>query len=131
MRKIKFRAWSKLAKRMYLPEKGCDLLIRIDGKVFVDIDIKENIGISEVIATTELMQFIGLKDKNGKEVYEGDIIEFENQGKYVIIYREDSAMFYVRPTTNGEQIPIWLEYSKQNCPYVVSGNIYENPELLK
>ena len=77
------------------------------------------------------MQYTGLKDKNGVEVYEGDIIEFKDFGKYTIIYREDSAMYYVNPTTNGEQIPVWLESGNHDCGYEVIGNIHENPELME
>lgn len=129
MREIRFRAWLPEEKEMQMVH---DIHFNEDGSFWRIRFYSE--GHNYVIQGAnkyELMQFTGLKDKNGKEVYEDDIIEFENQGKYVIIYREDSAMFYVRPTTNGEQIPIWLEYSNQNCPYEVIGNIYENPELME
>lgn len=78
----------------------------------------------------ELMQYTGLKDKNGKEIYEGDIVKvFTNKewriGK--IIYEHSG--FTIDVTNNKE-----LEYGRtsilENLTEVI-GNIYDNPELLK
>lgn len=134
MREIKFRVWSKESKKMYLPKKGCDFLVRIDGEYFVDEDILENVGLIPVEKDDYvLMQYTGLKDKNGKEIYEGDILlgrfildkvenhiflsltEDEKETQSIVFAVDD--IFY--PYTN--QIPEDLE---------VIGNIYENPGLL-
>ena len=65
----------------------------------------------------EIMQYTGLKDKNGKEIYEGDILEV--YGGECINYLVESlySIFYDRINTE-------LEYE-------IIGNIHENPELLK
>jgi len=67
-------------------------------------------------------QYTGIKDKNGKEIYEGDIISrcgYKNFHKLV----EDIRDFY--SNVNDYEFPINLE------EYEIIGNIYENPELLK
>ncbi len=65
-RKIKFRAWDKENKEMF------DL--DIGGVDFQNFNLNEYI--KELQEDTILMQFIGLKDKNGKEIYEGDIVRY-------------------------------------------------------
>jgi len=66
MREIKFRAWDKRDKIW------CDwehnIMLGLDGEVFRN-------GIEDKAPEVELMQFTGLQDKNGKDIYEGDIIE--------------------------------------------------------
>lgn len=79
-------------------------------------------------------EFTGLRDKNGKEIYEGDIA-FDDGGKVegirymgVIVFGEwnGSAMFYLNTSIFGTPERLMLTKHTQ-----VLGNIYENPELLK
>lgn len=89
----------------------------------------------------ELMQYTGLKDKNGKEIYEGDIIRklVWNEQKYMetnngqcysyakIAYIEELAGFYI---VNTEEKVCW-ELGEDKYGIEVCGNIYDNPDLLK
>ena len=106
MREIKFRAW--------------------EGGKMVAFDFF----IADIFALSEnVMQFTGLLDKNGKEIYEGDIVEYEN-----------SNAGYGRPRNeeiSRDEIPIieshaeFAEYRGWWSSGEVIGNIYENPELVK
>lgn len=148
MRDIKFRVWSKESKKMYLPKKGCDFLVRIDGEYFVDEDIVENVGLIPVKKDDYvLMQYTGLKDKNRKEIYEGDIVNLGGDGSIldkegnwwgasgpagysspvqVVMWDEEQTGF--DPFANYDcDCGVYMEASK--CEVV--GNIYENPNLLK
>lgn len=69
-----------------------------------------------------LMQFTGLRDKNGKEIYEGDIVELDVPMKFEVIYTR--CYFAIKINENQSMILTGLESSSQ-----VIGNIYENPEL--
>lgn len=108
MREIKFRAWDKEFKRF--SEKALNHTI-------ADINFHTDY---------EWMQYTGLKDKNGKEIFEGDILAINNT-RYVVGYRVYSG---------GWQLEIKNEYCAEmvqgNCELLeIIGNIYENPELLE
>ena len=105
MRELKFRVWWK---------GGSESTIYTEYDLFDDTwTDKEYIAIE---------QYTGLKDKNGKEIYDGDIIDFFGE-KYPVIYRAGG---------------FWVEYSKAQKDHLflyavdseVIGNIHENPELL-
>ena len=75
-------------------------------------------------------QFTGLKDKNGTEIYEGDVIQWDRDNrKYIVIFR--SGMFYASVEGLNEEsihggFPLWCLCEKeQNCEII--GNIYESP----
>jgi uncharacterized phage protein (TIGR01671 family) len=126
MREIKFRAWDTSLGSMFYQE-GCTLREIIEASnECVDewwFDEKEDI----------LMQYTGLHDKNGKEIYEGDIVKWKVVRTYgamntrcteigSVEYR-DAAFFAVG---NGILWDLIIISEKE-----VIGNIHENPELLE
>lgn len=81
-----------------------------------------------------LMQCTGLKDKNGKLIYEGDIIkipdDYETYGQFACEKREVywNEGFRLKPKWDARARGNWLEDTKD---FEIIGNIYENPELLE
>ena len=118
-REIKFRAWQSQEKKMYVQGDAVDE----NRKVFWDIwENKTHI--------SEPMQFTGLKDKNGKEVYEGDICRYshdKDSKEYTgtIFYKSNSACFHLK--TGDDSSFALLGHQKE---IKVIGNIYETPELI-
>lgn len=77
------------------------------------------------------MQFTGLLDKNGKEIYEGDILSVpvQNGAKYEIVFNEGG--FTVKNIDSKGSTPASNEYLKVYAKQEeIIGNIYENPELF-
>jgi len=107
MREIKFRIWD-INARKWLKSFNTNLL-----------DIHE-------FNLAKIMQYTGLKDKNNKEIYEGDIFHI---GSKKILY----VVEWIDCGLKGRQIKnkswIGLDYWKDDIEVI--GNIYENPELLK
>lgn len=73
----------------------------------------------------EIMQYTGLKDKNGKEIYEGDIVEGSTQDDYPrsVIGFEDGSFVI-------QQAPL-AKWKVSHFELTIIGNIYENPELIE
>ncbi len=81
----------------------------------------------------KLMQFTGLHDKNGKEIYEGDIVKVKNVDYHIgqIIYDEEYAEYEIE-IGKDSAFPISVLYTlSYDLDIEVIGNIYENSELLK
>lgn len=87
------------------------------------------IPIYETIIDAVVMQYTGLKDKNGTEIYEGDIYD-NGLRKFVVEYDEERAGFFPFAKDDGcgccSDEVVWHPESDE-----VIGNIYENPELLE
>lgn len=127
MRKIKFRAWDTLKDRMV---QVCGIDFGDDLPAVLHSKAKGEVTKSDTMigARFLLSQFTGLKDKSGKEIYEGDVIEFTGRPniRYVISFR-DGAFGYEKDDDFG--MPANL-IAVAGCPWDVIGNIYENPEIL-
>lgn len=121
MKEIKFRAWDKNTKIM-IP---WDHLVksRISFRTFRCALVSEN---SDNI---ELMQYTGLKDKNGIEIYEGDILFHPLQGKRKVFYpySETVASYGLRNVDNG----MGSTLQDAHRVWEIIGNCYEKPEPLK
>lgn len=118
MRKIKFRAWDKLDKQMFAVKSLHidNLVVRSDSLTFYSLD------------DVELMQYTGLKDKNGVEIYEGDVLFHPLQGRRKVFYpySETVASYGLRNIDNG----FGSTLQDSHAVFEVIGNIYENEELL-
>jgi uncharacterized phage protein (TIGR01671 family) len=131
MREIKFRVWHKIEKRwinlngVSIEFNGCtnpgNVYSITEQGVLHEIDIKD----------VELMQFTGLKDKNGKEIYEGDILYHDRHDKKTIMkWVDDYACFAsetIDEVVNGE-FNYYQRIDEKSLEVI--GNIYENPELI-
>ena len=114
-RELKFRAWQDYGEghRYMLYDRG---------------DLEEFFGAAK---GDPVMQYTGIKDKNGKEIYEGDIIVRKLPPPWdnhiaVVEFNPLTAMFTIK-REDGE----YSDYCISDDDWEVIGNIYENPELLK
>ena len=118
-REIKFRSYSSHNHKMY-PVSNIEW--DIDGRIWVTADDGKN-GIELIDEEAHLMPYTGLHDKNGREIYESDIVKNERGKVMEVLYDPRSAAFgvgdYYFGTIGSGKI---LE---------VIGNIFENPELLE
>jgi hypothetical protein len=128
VREFKFRAW----------EKNLGEIIPIHSINFETkmVNIESAWRLFDEV---ELMQYTGLRDMNGKDVYEGDIVKASSQGSWgtfeVKWRQEASPQWILYPAWQSEKF--WSLHGTKlpNGDYVdmieIIGNIYENPELIK
>lgn len=125
MRDIKFRAFDKDLKQI-LKVKEIDFEHRI-----VTLKISK-LAIKKIpFENVELLQYTCLKDKNEKEIYEGDIFVHNNQ-KFEVIY-DGTRFIGVDSDRSGNGYVCYVDshYKDGSSSIEVIGNIYENPELLE
>ena len=118
MREIKFRAWDKLNKEMF----------NVESINFQERKVYRDIVSYRKFNDIELMQYTGLKDKNGKEIYEGDIL-FESFGEeyFKVVFEDGSFRAEFKGDFDEYSFDL-MDVNLQCCEVV--GNIYENSELL-
>ena len=128
MREIKFRAWDMETKLMFKHYIANDVVM------LENAEYNKLFKIEECLLTDNpiLMQFTGLKTKDGVEIYEGDIITCRD-GKFAIEYEDRFAQFIM---TNKDMITDMEQLCNQDAntcmrSIEVIGNIYENPKLLE
>jgi uncharacterized phage protein (TIGR01671 family) len=141
-REIKFRAWDESLKIMITPfidfmhfeaSKNCD-------KMNV---LHQNFEEDEDFVPTEIMQFTGLKDRNNKDIYESDIVQFDKPaypnpyfrgiveyeiqaGQYWIKWDEGKIHKYRELCYGGQSGSDFITLDNLN----IIGNIYQNPDLI-
>lgn len=135
MRAIRFRAWHEGQGRMFSAEEmAADQLTLLPTGRFINVS-GVSTRLSQIIGDMIPLQFTGLHDKNGKEIYEGDILSSE--------YKSIGSKRDCHPVTWGSGR--WnVDHSVNDCckPWrgdlnghhaseEVIGNIYENPELVQ
>ncbi len=122
MREIKFRAWNPQSKEMHLPNEY-NLLYRwfIPSKECTEY--WESASAFKPVPII-LMQYTGLKDKNGKEIFEGDIVENMNGDNRQILYTHNSFEMRLLNGNREKSGTIWWHSVE------IIGNIHENKELL-
>jgi len=115
MREIKFRFWDKELKK------------------FSELPQKYKIEDINYYTDYEIIQYTGLKDKNGKEIYEGDVLHAKGFWGIYIVWDKENARFGILNTdwvvSQGHimKMPIF----ELSSVYEIVGNIYENTELLE
>lgn len=139
-REIKFRAWDKDEKRMLEVYRiGFDG--PIDGaQVYCYLDDRGAKGSKECFYDGDgltLEQFTGLKDENGKDIYEGDILAWHSniyrKQDWIGLVKYRGAGFVVQESSRSFSTPDWLETACNKDANIIEvvGNIHENPELLE
>lgn len=121
---LKFRAWDKVFKEMV----QVNALV-LDEQV-VKVTYKNGNVVKEDMKEYELMQSTGLKDKNGKEVFVGDIIKCTRGCPHEVYLEKEYGGTYI-----GGMPAIYLKGIREGYAWTeheeIIGNIYENPELLE
>jgi uncharacterized phage protein (TIGR01671 family) len=134
--RFKFRAWGKDERypkyetKMYMLEVYELRFSQYDPETNMDsipsalISYKVDKAALRPLSELVLMQSTGLLDKNGKEIFEGDVVEFEKK-RGDIFWNEFAARFYVNADFGLDHD---IACSRE---LIIVGNIYENPELIR
>ena len=133
-REIKFRLWSKIDEKFIKTDNpDLNFVINSDGYLYSIENFHGEIYVSLQLNIV-VLQFTGLQDKNGKDIYEGDILKYnfpyDGRLKHIspVTYLETQASFGIKDIY-GNEIPLYRITA--NNYFEVVGNIYENKNLLE
>ena len=121
MRELKFRAWYKPEKKMiYNIQNEFEERIELGMDCFSDYLKNDDFIVN---------QFTGRTDKEGKEIYEDDILLIIGQGYFRVTWDRDNCKFYLLPLEDYlDKMPLDRSWE---IDYEVEGNIHENKDLLE
>lgn len=117
---LRFRAWLKKEQKM---DNEIDHISWLEDELYCIGD-----GITYMVLAEDLvlMQSTGLKDKNGKEIFEGDVVSIDTDEFDLLFVKYESGIYWLM---DDEEC---VEHLSDYYKYVsIVGNIYENPELLE
>lgn len=128
----RYRAWNKATKEMH----------EVDDIVSIDFEKKQiyvktlffNQLNHYVFDAVVLMQSTGLRDKNGKEIFEGDILNIETDEENVrveVSWDSKHALFVFESKKYNEKEALGELFEDNSYPFKIIGNIHTNPELLE
>lgn len=121
MKELKFRAWHRKDQKIISPAQLSEQRYSIDpnGKGFLKID---SAGKLQYFSTMLPLIYSGLNDRNGNEIYEADILKFENRVYQILWY--DAGLWMIRE--DGKPIDL----AKSSDESEVLGDLYSNPEKI-
>lgn len=126
----RYRAWDKKFKKM----------VQVDALVFdeqiIKVTYKNGNIVKEDLKNYVLMQSTGLRDKNGKEIFEGDIIAIEVEGLEApvnakVFCNNDIGVLMFHVFEDDEDNPMVELIEDNSVAFAVAGNIWEHPELAE
>lgn len=134
-RVIKFRIWNGI-KMEY------DITVGRFGAFYVHPEKGDGLNLKDTASLTEnttkyyegtpVMQFTGLKDKNSKEIWEGDIVQYYDKKYYIVEWALNIGGMWLLSTIKYDNGPHGMGFEEtEQYELEVIGNISENPELLK
>lgn len=135
MREIKFRVWDKVESKLFSPVyeayngRLLDLSISLSGELLRRT--LENPCEHQSLFPDRyvVMQFTGWKDKNGNEIYEGDLIMAYKSGPYEVIWQSHSGQWIMQSVKDGRGYR-QMAYDYAQIDYEIIGNIYQHPHLI-
>jgi uncharacterized phage protein (TIGR01671 family) len=121
-REFKFRGWDKLGGMKYFD--------------FSDL-VGRYVTIYHGVYDVPIMQFIGLEDCDGRDIYEGDLVSSGAHTIYRVDWLQSHAQYFFKVLKTENvlskelRFPVWQYAVDGKCAVEVIGNIYESPDLLK
>lgn len=135
MREIKFRAWNTKLRKMFFPEEMAqDQMCLLPTGYFINVHPIAKLSTIDYDYVMIPLQFTGLHDRLGKEIWEGDIVKFTSHAKYDLIgevkWFDDVSSFMIEYKFSST-VTDWQEFGLPIKKIEIIGNVWENPELLK
>lgn len=123
----KYRAWN-IDKKIMCYENEDESAELWDGARSSEVGmINYRLNLPECLKSYEYMQYIGISDKNGKEIYEKDILKIDGQRElFTVVWVCDTARYGLQSKTK----LLYFEFDT-GIRVEVIGNVYENTDLLK